>query len=69
MQEAKGGINNQSLITGFSIRYKSSFVRWLKLRLKTTFGTVKIWHSFLDLATPFDYRNYQSRKIAYGSKF
>jgi hypothetical protein len=44
-------------------------VRWLKLRLKTTFGTVKIWHSFLDLATPFDYRNYQSRKIAYGSKF
>jgi hypothetical protein len=41
----------------------------LKPSPKLTFGTVKIWHSFLDLATPFDYRNYQSRKIAYGSKF
>jgi hypothetical protein len=51
------------------LRYKSSFVRWLKPRQKLTFGTVKIWHSFLDLATPFDYSNYQSRKIAYGSKF
>jgi hypothetical protein len=34
------------------LRYESSFVEFLKPRLKLTFGYVKSWYSYLDSATP-----------------
>jgi hypothetical protein len=34
------------------LRYESSFMEFLKPRLKLTFGYVQIWHSYLYYATP-----------------
>jgi hypothetical protein len=51
--EGKIKILNFGTLNGVAdFRYESSFMGFLKPRLKLTFGYVQSWNSYLDSATP-----------------